>query len=141
MFRIMSAPLAMLIESKALTTTVLRLLSRCTQMSRYQKNIFTHSHLSWSSTILYQLPPSTMIHRILPVQFMWTTVILHHLCPDPLWSTSWSEFWNPPVPLPNNCLLFATHARTITTSFAVVPKLCHLFIVYLSTLPEFYLLP
>jgi len=23
---------------------------------------FTHSHLWWSSTILYQLPPSTTIH-------------------------------------------------------------------------------
>ena len=27
----------------------------------------THSHLSWSSTILYQLPPSTTIYSILPV--------------------------------------------------------------------------
>jgi len=38
---------------------------------------FTHLHLSWSSIILYQLPPSTAIHSILPVQF---TVFLHNLC-------------------------------------------------------------
>ena len=30
---------------------------------------FTHSHLSWSSVIPYLLPPSIMIHGILPVQF------------------------------------------------------------------------
>jgi len=30
---------------------------------------FTHSHLCWSSTILYQLSPSTTIHSILPIQF------------------------------------------------------------------------
>ena len=29
-----------------------------------------HSYLSWSSNILYRLPPSTMIHSIIPVQFM-----------------------------------------------------------------------
>ena len=28
------------------------------------EEIFTHSHLSWSSTIRYQLPPSTTIHSI-----------------------------------------------------------------------------
>jgi len=30
---------------------------------------FAHLQLSWSSTIPYQLPPSTTIHSILPVQF------------------------------------------------------------------------
>jgi len=37
---------------------------------------FAHSHLFWSSTILYRLPPSTTIHSILPVQFMCLTVFL-----------------------------------------------------------------
>jgi len=38
-------------------------------------------------------PPSTMIHRILLVQFMCLTVLFHNLSPGPghLWSTSWSE--------------------------------------------------
>ena len=35
---------------------------------------------------------------------------------------------------PNHCLLFATHAHTIATCFAVVPRLCHLILVSLSTL-------
>jgi len=51
---------------------------------------YTHSHLSWSSTILYQLPPSTTIHSILPVQWTSLKVVLHNLSLSPLWSTSWS---------------------------------------------------
>jgi len=50
---------------------------------------FANSHLSWSSIILYLLPPSTMIHSILPVQFMRLTVFLNSLSPSPLWYTSW----------------------------------------------------
>ena len=50
---------------------------------------FTHSHLSWSSIIHYLLPPSIMIHGILPVQFTCLTVFWHNLCPCFLWSTSW----------------------------------------------------
>jgi len=34
----------------------------------------------WSSTILYQLPPSTTIRIILPVQFTCLTVFLHNFC-------------------------------------------------------------
>ena len=54
------------------------------------KETFTHSHLSWSSIILYQLPPSTTIHSILHVQVSWLGVFLHNLSPSPLWSTRWS---------------------------------------------------
>ena len=50
----------------------------------------THSHLSCSSAIFYQLPPSTMIHSILPDQFKCMTDFSHNLSPSPLWSTSWS---------------------------------------------------
>jgi len=54
------------------------------------KVTFTHSQLSWSSTIFYQLPPSTTIHSILffPVQFLCLTVFRHHLASGLLWSTS-----------------------------------------------------
>ena len=37
---------------------------------------FTHSHPSWSSDILYHLPPSTTIYSILLVQFTCLTVLL-----------------------------------------------------------------
>ena len=41
----------------------------------------THSHPSWSSDILYQLLPSSTIHRVLLVQFTCLTVLFHNLCP------------------------------------------------------------
>ena len=44
------------------------------------KETSTHSHLSQSSTILYQLPPSTMIHSILPIQIARLTFFVHNLC-------------------------------------------------------------
>jgi len=71
------------------TTTVLRPFVRDLD-EPLPEVTFTHSHLSWSSTILYQLPPSTMIHSIFPVQFTCLTVFLHNPSPSPLWSTSWS---------------------------------------------------
>jgi len=40
----------------------------------------------------------------------------------------------PYVSLTNQCLLFATHANTIATCFAVVPRLHNLFLVSLSSL-------
>jgi len=52
--------------------------------------------------------------------------------------------WHPPlhtphISSPNNCLLFTTHADTITTCFAVVMELRHLILVSLSTFYlEFY---
>jgi len=46
--------------------------------------------------------------------------------------------WHPPLHTPYiyspNCLLFAAHAHTIGTCFAVVPKLCHLILVSLNPL-------
>jgi len=47
--------------------------------------------------------------------------------------------WHPPlhtpyISSPNDCLLFASHAHTIATCFAVVPTLCNLILVSLSTL-------
>jgi len=40
---------------------------------------FTHSHLSWSTVILYLLPSCITIHGILPVQFTCLTVFFHNL--------------------------------------------------------------
>jgi len=66
--------------------------------------------------------------------------------PDNLFPQSLSKFslvyllaWHPPVHTPyisspNHCLLYATHAPTIATCFAVVPRLCHLILVSLLTL-------
>jgi len=90
------------------------------------KETFTHSHLSWSTTILYQLPPYTMIHSILPVRFTCLTVFLHKS------SFIYLLVWQPPlytpyISSPNHYLLFSTHAHTIATCFTVIvkPRLCH----------------
>jgi len=98
---------------------------------------FNHSHLSWSSIIPYLLHPSAMIHGILPVQSKCSTVFFHNLSPSFLWSTSWPgtlhftlhTFLHPII-----MFLFTTHADTIATYFAVVPRLCHLILVSLLTL-------
>jgi len=94
---------------------------------------FTHSHLMWSSVIPYLLPPSVTIHGILSVYL-----------PDSVFPQSLFKFslvyllaWHPQLHTPyvsssNHCLLFAAHAQTIATCFAVVPRLCHLILVSLS---------
>ena len=67
--------------------------SGTTQVNSYKKK-HSPTHLSWLSSNLYQLLPSTTIHSILHVQFRITiynlTILLHNLSPSPLWSTSWS---------------------------------------------------
>jgi len=75
----------------------------------------------WSSSSLYQLLPSTMIHSILPVQITCLAIFLHNLSPRPLWSTSWSGAIHliPYISSPSHCLLFATDAHTIATCSAV----------------------
>ena len=88
------------------------------------------------SNIVYQLPPSTTIHSILFVQFMCLTVLFHNLSPFPLWSsfstgTLYFILHNPYISSPKHHL-FATHAHPITTCFAVVPKLCRLFLISLA---------
>jgi len=75
-----------------ITTTILQPfydhLSGTTRVSWYHKK-HSLTHLYWLSHILYQLPPSTTIHSLLPVQFMCLTVLLH-LSVSALWCTSWS---------------------------------------------------
>jgi len=54
--------------------------------------------------------------------------------------------WNPPlhtpyISLPNHCLLFATDAYTVTTCFAVIPRLCCPFLSLSQLYLELHLLP
>ena len=99
-----------------------------------QEETFTHSHLSWSSVIPYLLPPSTTIHSILPVQFTCLTVFFHNLSKFSLvYFLAWHpQLHTPYIFSPKHFLLFATHAHTIATCFAAVPRLYHLILVSLS---------
>jgi len=89
---------------------------------------FTNSHLSWSSIILYHLPPSTTIRNILPVQFTYLAVcfctiflqVLFHLSLDLAPSTSYSMYFFTQI--------FSSFLNTcqFATCFAVVLRLCHI---------------
>jgi len=90
---------------------------------------------SWSSSSLHQLLPSTMIHSILPLQITCLAIFAQPLSMSSLvYLLVWSS--PPHIPYissPNQCLLFAAHAQTIATCFAVLSILYHLFLVFLST--------
>ena len=64
--------------------------SGTSRVGRYQKKHSPTQTPSWSSDILYHLPPFTMIHNILFIQFTFLTVLFDNLSPGPLWSSSWS---------------------------------------------------
>jgi len=111
--------------------TALWILSGTTRVNQYQKKHSpTHTHHG------HLLPPSTMIHGILPIQSTCFTVFFHNLSK---FSLVYLLAWHPPfhtsyISSPNHNLLFATHVYSIATCFAVVPRLCHLILVSLSTL-------
>jgi len=85
---------------------------------------------SWSSN-LYQL-----FH--LPQSIASSLFKLHAWQPLSMSSLVYLLVWSHPsripyISSPNQCLLFATHAHTIATCFAVVSILYHLFLVFLWT--------
>jgi len=63
------------------TTTTLRSFVQDYPGEMVPLETFNHSHLSCSSANLYQLPPSTTIHSILPAEFTCLTVFSHNLSP------------------------------------------------------------
>jgi len=96
---------------------------------------FTHSHLSLSLVIPYLLTPSVRsmasslfnLHARRPFSTVSKFSLVYLFAWHPKLHTSY-------ISSPNYCLLFAAHAHTIATSFAVVPRLCHLILFSLLTL-------
>jgi len=72
-------------------TTVKRPLVRDNPGRLVPEETLTHSHPSWSSNILYHLPPFTTINVIHFVHFTCLTVLSYNLSPGSLWSCSW--YW------------------------------------------------
>jgi len=113
------------------------ILSGTTQVSRYQKQhspIHTsrrhQSSLSASSIYYYDPwhpPCSTYMRGSLFPQSFFKFSLVYLLAWYP-------RLYTPYISSPNHCLLFAAHAHTIATCFVVVPRLCHLILVSLSTL-------
>jgi len=69
-------------------TTILQPFVRDYLDNPVPEEIFTHLHLFLSSTIFYQLLPSTTAHSIFPVQFTCLTVYRQPV--QVFWFTSWS---------------------------------------------------
>jgi len=114
--------------------SALWILSSITWVRHYQKK-HSPTHLFWSLLILYILPPSTYIHGILHGQLTCPSFFAQSLYKSPL---VYLSFWHPSlhtpyISSPNHCLLFAAHAHTIATCFAVVLTLYHLILISLST--------
>jgi len=122
------------------TTTVLRLYGFCPGQP------------VWAGTRrnIHPLTPIVVINHPLSVSSIYYDP-WHPRCsvymPDSLFAQSLSNkfslvylsAWHPPLHTPyicstSHCLLFAVHAHTIATCFAVVLRLCHLILVSLSTL-------
>ena len=108
-------------------------LSGTTRVSRYQKKHSpTHhpDHLIFIS--FFHLPRSTASSLFkLHASQSFCTTSLHVLF-------GYLLVWSPPphipyISSPSQCVLFATHAHTIATCFAVVSILYNLFLVFLST--------
>jgi len=104
---------------------------------------FGTTHVSWTRRNIHPLTPIVVINHPLYASSIfydpWHPRTIY--VPDSLFPQSLSKFslvyllaWHSPVHTPyisspNHCLLFAAHAHTIATCFAVVPKLYHLILV------------
>jgi len=109
--------------------TALMTLSGTSRMSWYQKKHSpTHNYRGHQSFLICYL-----LHGIFPIQFTCLTVFFRwSLHKFSLYLLAWqlTSF----TTYSNHCLLFAAHAHTIATCFAVVPRLCHLILVSLNPL-------
>ena len=107
--------------------------SRTTQVSQYQKKHSpTHTYPDQPSFIsflhLLQSMASSLFNLHTWQSFCTTCLQV---------SLVYLLVWHPPLHIPyisspNHCLLFTTNAHTISTCFAVVPKLSHPFLVSFS---------
>jgi len=115
--------------------TALCILSGTTRMSWYQKKHSpTHTYHGHQSSLVCFLHPLWSMASSLFNLRTWQsfcTISLQVFFGLPL---GLSPLHTPYISSPNHCLLFAAHAHTIATCFAVVPRLCHLILVSLSTL-------
>ena len=94
---------------------------------------------------LHPLTPIVVINYPLSASSIYYDTCLIYV-PGSLFAQSLSKFslvyllaWHPRlhtpyISLPNHCLLFAAHAHTVAACFVVVPRLCHLILVSLTTL-------
>jgi len=115
----------------------LRTLSGTTWVSRYQKKHSpTHTYCVHRSSLICFIhllrSMASSLFNLRAWQFLFTVYVQVFLG-LPVGLAPFTLYF---IHFFNYCLLFAAHAHTIATCFAVVPRLCHLILVCLST---FYL--
>ena len=103
-----------------------------TWVSQYQKKHSPTHHDHHPVFISFHLPQSiaSSLFKLRAWQFFAQSLSMSSLF--------YLLVWSPPphipyISSPNQCLLFAAHAHTIASCFAVVSILYHLFLVFLST--------
>ena len=85
--------LYLLFTNKVHTHNHLMAFVRDNQGRPVPEKTLTHSHPTWSSDILYHLPPFTTIHGILFVHFTCLTILLDNLSPGlPLGLGPWTSY-------------------------------------------------
>jgi len=109
-------------------------LSRTTRVSWYQKKHSPTHHPEHHPIFI------SFFHLKRSIASSRSNCMIGNLFAQPLSTSSLVYLldWSPPphfsyISSPNQCLLFAAHAHTIAACFAVVPKLYHLFLLFLST--------
>ena len=143
-----------LIDSNVLTTTITILwpFVRDYLGELVPEETFSNSHLSWSSTMSYQLPQFITIHSILPIQFMCLTSfcttslqVLHGLPLGLESSTSYSidfftQWWENPQSI--NWLMGTyrcTHSSCFNSNFPKVGQFATLknrtFVFFINKMP------
>jgi len=114
--------------------TALWILCGTTRVSRYQKKHSpTHTYCGHQSSLI------CCLHLLLVQKQLFSLRAWQSFPHSPsfLWYTSWPgtlHFVLHSFTSPNHCLLFAAHVHTIAACSAVVPRLCHVILVSLSTL-------
>ena len=108
--------------------TALWILSETTWVNQYQKKHSpTHIYCGHQSSLICFLHLLQSMASSLNLRAWLSTISKFSL----VYLLAWHpQLHTPYISSPNHCLLFAAHAHTIKTWFAVVPRLCHLILVF-----------
>jgi len=93
---------------------------------------------SLTPILIISHPLSCIFHYLL-WSYPFNLRVWQSVCTTSIQVLSFILVWHLPlhtpyISSPNHCLLFARHANTTTTCFAVEPRLCHLILISLNSL-------
>jgi len=98
-----------------------------------EETFTTHTYRGHQSSLIYFLYVLQSMASSLFNLRAWKSLFTISLQASPIHLPAWHhQLHTPYISSPNHCLPFATHAHTVATCFAVVPRLCELIPVSLS---------